>query len=105
MSCLHIMSRILMLSLIVLFAGGCAASFTPRPLEEVDFLQRAQTQSRGNLRVTAAVLSDEETEQVFGFPLYKKGIQPVWLQVENRQEEPTWFLPVGLDPDYFSPWK
>jgi hypothetical protein len=49
------------------------------------------------------VLSAEESEAVFGVPLYKKGIQPIWLEIENRDEEPVWFLPVGLDPDYFAP--
>ena len=99
----HHISRFLLLTLIILVATGCAASFEPRPLSEIAFMVRAQTQSQGKLRVTAAVLSAEETRQVFGFPLYKKGIQPVWLQVENRETVPTWFLPVGLDPDYFSP--
>jgi hypothetical protein len=95
--------RLLLLSLAILVAAGCGSSFEPRPLDEVNFLERSQTKSEGNIRVTAAVLSAEETEQVFGFALYKKGIQPVWLQVENREAEPTWFLPVGLDPDYFPP--
>ena len=78
--------RLLLLSLTILVVGGCAASYEPRPLAEVNFLDRAQTQTQGNIWVTAAVLSAGETEQVFGFPLYKKGIQPVWLQVENKEE-------------------
>ena len=95
--------KLIFLSIALLMITGCAASFKPRPLAEVNFLERAQTKSQGNMRVTAAVLSAEETEQVFGFALYKKGIQPVWLQVENNETEPTWFLPFGLDPDYFPP--
>lgn len=51
---------------------GCASSFQPRPLEEISFQERSQTQSDGNFRVTAAVLSAKETEAVFGFALYKK---------------------------------
>jgi hypothetical protein len=62
-----------------------------------------QTQVDGNYRVTAAVLSAEETEAVFGFPLYEKGIQPIWLEIENRDDKPTWFLPFSVDPDYFPP--
>jgi hypothetical protein len=95
--------KLIFLSTAILLGAGCAATFEPRPLEEVNFLERSQTQSRGNIRVTAAVLSAGETEQVFGFALYKKGIQPVWLEIENNGTEPTWFLPVGLDPDYFPP--
>jgi hypothetical protein len=87
----------------ILIVAGCAASFQPRPLEEVDFLKRTQTLSEGNVRVTAAVLSAAESEAVFGVALYKKGIQPIWLEIENKDDEPAWFLPFSVDPDYFSP--
>ena len=82
---------------------GCATTFAPLPLEEVRFMERAQAQSDGNLRVTAAVLSAEETEAVFTVPLYLKGIQPIWLEIANHDDKPTWFLPVSVDPDYFAP--
>jgi len=48
-------------------------------------------------------LSAAESEAVFGVSLYKKGIQPIWLEIENNDAEPTWFLPFSVDPDYFSP--
>jgi len=86
----------------VLTVFGCA-TFNPRPIDEVPFRERAQTQYEGNVRVTAAVPSPEESRTLFGVPLYKKGIQPVWLEIENNDEEPVWFAPVGLDPVYFSP--
>jgi len=99
----HYPIRLLLIMTSVLLVFGCASSFQPRPMDEVNLLERAQTQSKGQLRVTAAVLSAEETEAVFGVSLYKKGIQPVWLEIENKEEEPTWFLPFSVDPDYFSP--
>ena len=37
------------------------------------------------------------------FPLALKGIQPVWLKIENKSEEPLLFLQHFVDPDYFSP--
>ena len=80
---------------------GCA-SFTPRPMEEIAFQTRAQTQSEGKVRVTAAVLSPEESKAVFDVPLYKKGIQPIWLEIENQDDKPIWFLPLSVDPDYYS---
>ena len=92
-----------LLTIMFLILLGCASSFKPQPLEEVQFLERAQTKSEGNLRVKAAVLSAEETEAVFGFALYKKGIQPIWLEIENQEDDPTWFLPYSVDPDYFPP--
>jgi hypothetical protein len=72
-------------------------------MEEVPFLERAQTQVENNVRVTAAVLGAEESKAVFGLPLYTKGIQPIWLEIENNDEERVWFSPVGLDPNYFPP--
>ncbi len=88
---------------VVLLVGGCATPIEPVPLDQVPFLDRAQTQSEDNVRVTAAVLSADETERVFDLDLYARGIQPVWLEIENNDESMMRFLPVGLDPEYFAP--
>ena len=88
----------------VLTILGCA-SFNPRTIDEVSFRERAQVQYDDNVRVTAAVLSPEETEVLFGLSLYRKGIQPVWLEIENNDEEPVWFPRVSLDRDYFAPFE
>ena len=88
---------------IVLLAGGCATTYETVPLEQVPFLERAQTKAEENVQVTAAVLSAGETELIFGLDLYARGIQPVWLEIENNDESTMWFLPVGLDPQYFAP--
>ena len=84
-------------------ALGCGGSFNPKPVDEVGFLERAMTQTEGNIRVTAAVPSASETKALFGSPLYSRGIQPVWIEIENMREEAVAFLSVGLDPEYFSP--
>jgi len=83
-------------------ASGCA-SYKPKPMEEVGFEKRAQTQQEGNVSVTAAVLSADEARGAFDLKLYKKGIQPIWVEIRNRDDEPLWFLPYGIDPDYFPP--
>ena len=57
----------------------------------------------GNMRVTTAVPSADETERIFGVKLYARNIQPVWVKVENMGDEILWFLPVGLDESYFTP--
>ena len=72
-------------------------------IPEGDYRERIQVQEANDVRVSAAVPSAQETAEVFGKPLYKKGIQPVWLKIENNRSEPITFLPVGLDPQYFSP--
>jgi hypothetical protein len=87
-----------------LVLSACAS--VPQPgaqLPEGDFRQRIQVQEEAGVRVAAAVPSASESRDIFGKSLYKKGIQPVWLKIENNREEVVTFLPVGLDPQYFSP--
>ena len=51
------------------------------------------------------VLSREETEEIFDLDLYDRGIQPIWLEVENKTEERIWIPPVGVDRNYFPPFE
>ncbi|MBA1447066.1 MAG: hypothetical protein M3H12_14060 [Chromatiales bacterium] len=98
----------LLAAVLLLVITGCA-SFTPQPIEEVPFRERAVTIEDGKVRVTAAVPSREESTALFGVDVAGKGIQPVWLRIENNDDSDYVFLPIGLDPDYFSPneaaWK
>ena len=55
------------------------------------------------VRVTTAVPSAAETQQIFGAKLYRRNIQPVWIRVENLTDQTLWFLPIGLDEAYFTP--
>jgi len=81
---------------------GCSG-YNPSPLSESLFLERAQTKSENNVRVRAAVPDAAETRRIFGVNLYRHGIQPVWLEIENQDDQPIWFFPVSLDPMYFTP--
>jgi hypothetical protein len=83
--------------------ASCASTAEPNTQFEGNYLERAQTQEKEGIKVTAAVPSAEESKKLFGAPLYRQGVQPVWLTIENNQEEAVTFLPVGLDPTYFSP--
>ncbi len=67
------------------------------------FMSRAQQQTTEGITVTAAVPSAEEAKKLFGLPLYKQGVQPVWLEIENNRSARVSFLAVGLDPQYFTP--
>jgi hypothetical protein len=80
---------------------GCA-TYQPRPLAEVPFGGRIQTAERSGLRVSVAVLSRDEAQDVFGVDLYAEGIQPVWVRIENDTEKHWAFMLHGLDPNYFS---
>lgn len=81
---------------------GCI-TYKPRPIQEIPFMERAQTQSDGPVKVTASVLSDKESKALFGVSLAQKGIQPVWLKIENNDSRPYIFLQSSLDPNYYSP--
>jgi len=80
---------------------GCA-SFSPTPIDEVGFKDRATTQSKNGISVTIAVLSAEESKAVFDTKLYKKKIQPIWVEVTNETDELHAFLPRSIDPNYHS---
>jgi hypothetical protein len=86
---------------VMVLISACASSSQTIP--EGDFRERTQMQEADGVRVTAGVPSARESRQIFGRSLYKKGIQPVWLKVENSRDIPVTFLPVGLDPQYFTP--
>lgn len=87
---------------LLVLLSGCAVAPSPTG-PSGDFRDRSQTQSVKGIRVEAAVPGKKETRDLFGKPLYSRGIQPVWVRIENTGEETLTFLPVGLDPLYYSP--
>ena len=94
-------ARLLLVALALLGMSACA-SFNPVPLEDLTFRERVETEEQDGLRVSVTVLSREEAKQAFGVNLQKRGIQPIWLEIENRTEKHFWFMMSGLDPNYFS---
>jgi hypothetical protein len=83
--------------------AGCASSFDLKPVESVPFRERAVTQTEDGVRVTAAVPDKKETRELFGLSLYKKRVQPVWIEIENMTDRPVGFLPFSVDADYHTP--
>ncbi len=67
------------------------------------FLDAAVTQQRDNLEVRVAVLDDAASRKFFGVPMARRGIQPVWVHVVNRSDQPYRLQFVALDPNHFSP--
>jgi len=87
----------------VLSAGCGGRAYTYQPISDVDFRSHSETQIVEPVTVTASVLGREETVAVFGLSLYDQGVQPVWLEIENRSAEQIRYAPVGTDRFYFSP--
>ena len=88
-------------TVIVFLLAGCASTQPNSEAETKDYKARLQTRSDGGLRVSASVLSDSESEAVYGVALADKGIQPVWIVVENDDGVAYWLLSPGLDPNFF----
>ena len=89
------------LVLVSLAFVGCA-QFQHRPPEILPFMDRAQTKTDGEVRVTVAVPSAEESEQIFGFSLTDENIQPVWLKIENKSNTAFFLYHISMDPDIYS---
>lgn len=81
--------------------AGCA-TFDPTPLQDVPFTDRVQTQTKNNITVSIAVLSAEETRAVFDTNLYKKMIQPIWIEITNGRDVGLSLLTRSVDPNYHS---
>jgi len=83
---------------------GSAAPHNVARDENLMFLQRPQAEALTQQGVTVwvAPLRADESQAAFGLPLAKRGVQPVWIQVENRSAHAWRFMPVFLDRDYFS---
>ena len=79
------------------------STMAPRQGNEPPPNDRLHTQTEGSIRVTTAVPSADETYEIFGARLYRRNIQPVWVQIENLGNESLWFLPASLDEAYFTP--
>jgi hypothetical protein len=86
---------------IALIGQGCATS-EPGTGQHPPYQERAQTKVQGDLSVTVAVPTAEESKAIYGVDLAEKLIQPVWIEVQNETAVPYWFLISGLDPNYFA---
>jgi LssY C-terminus len=86
-----------------LFMVSCATFKKPASINEVPVYERALTIENNGIRVSAAVLGDEEARQIFGIDLAGKKIQAVWVEIENNTDRPIFLLPIAIDPEYFAP--
>jgi len=82
--------------------GGCR-TFSPTPMDEVGFKQRAETQTKDGVTASVVVLTADEARAAFDCKLYKKKIQPVWLEITNETDDEMLFMPRSVDPEYFAP--
>jgi hypothetical protein len=87
--------------ILTLALSGCVR-YRPQVSDRSSFMERAQTQTQEDVTVTLTVLSNKEAKKFFGTSLSKRGVQPVWLEIENRGKSPYFFIQRNLDPNYYS---
>ena len=101
--------RIIALLLISLWTLTSCAQHRYTEKYDLNFFSRIQTKNIGDVEVSVAVLSSEESAELFGTFVAETGIQPVWIRIRNNDPFPYRLYSVGLDPEYFSPheaaWK
>jgi len=90
------------LAVLVVFVQGCATT-KPTSVDPLAYKDRTKSSANEDVTVTVAVPTIEEARAIYGINLASKHIQPVWLEVKNDSADTYWFLPSGLDPDYFLP--
>jgi hypothetical protein len=95
----RIVNRLLSAFVIALFLCSCAT--TPQNDSALNYKGRATSRTEGGLRVYASVLSAEDSVAVYGAPLAQKGIQPVWIEVQNDDPVSYFLMSPGLDPNFF----
>jgi hypothetical protein len=100
MTLFNFLKPALVLPVITSILAGCASTGPLPWLETTDYMERLRTQTDGGVRVSTSVLSASESKALYGKPLAAKGIQPVWIEVENHDDTPYWFMSLGLDPYY-----
>jgi len=90
------------LAVLVFVMQGCATT-KPPPADPLAYKTRTKISFNEDVTVTVAVPTIVEAQAIYGVRLASKYIQPVWLEVKNDSTDIYWFLPSGLDPDYFAP--
>jgi hypothetical protein len=89
---------------LLLLIAACASPFErPAPVDLGPLRARAVTKVEDGIRVSAAVPSADESRSIFGIDLEERGVQPLWLEIENGSERRFHLLRTGLDPEYFAP--
>ncbi len=86
-----------------LLAGCGGRAYVYDTFDVAQSRARAEIQVDGPIQVSAAVPGREEAKSIFGIDLYKQGIQPVWLEIQNSGSTQARYALVSTDSNYFSP--
>jgi hypothetical protein len=94
---------LLFISSLFMLLPGCASWQVPEDYSAEPLRARAVNATVREVQLSAAVLSTEDSQRIFGADINTTGVQPVWIEVENHSSHTLWLLRSGTDPDYYSP--
>src|SRR4051812_13743880 len=76
--------------------------YAPNP-QERSFIESAQRAEQEQVTVIIAALDARQSRKFFGVPMARRGIQPLWLRIENNAATRCRVHLVSIDPNYYSP--
>jgi len=104
------LKKILIVAILFCISAGAmmmanSFRFHPDPSGDADIMARAQQKSAPGIKVSASGLGARESQRSFGENLANYDIQPVWLSINNETDDQLVYLPIAMDPDYYSPYE
>ena len=94
-------ARLIVIAVVAAGSFGGTICFAQDSRSDAAYVARARSGTMGEVRVSTAALSADESAAVYGSPLADKLIQPIWIKVENKEDVPYWLMFAGLDPNFF----
>jgi len=94
---------LLAINALCLSLAGCATWKTPPAFDESGLRTRAVSDEVKGVRLSAVILSREDSKRIFGVDINQREVQPIWIEVDNGTDQALWFLRYGTDPNIFSP--
>ncbi len=83
-------------------AVGPAAADAAQPLFDHALLGALSSSQKDGITVRTSVPGAAEAAAILGMPVIEKGIQPVYVEIENGSGAPLWYMPITTDRSYFS---
>src|SRR5580765_6383012 len=84
------------------FTRQLIVHYSPKP-QERSFVDSAQRGEQHQITVRIAALDARQSRRFFGVPMARRGIQPLWVRIENRAATRCRLHVVSIDPNYYSP--
>lgn len=84
-------------------AAVVLSGVSARPARAAPDVGAVSTATRDGVTVRVGLPDEARLTAIFGVPVLRRGIQPVWVEIANGTAEPLWYLPITTDPTYYSP--